>query len=100
MPPINYERIPPTANDVNLEPDFITHSNKGDSDYDMILFTTGQEDAYTLAQDIERNKNGNVNLNEVRKGLSQAAEALTNLSSKDAYLKGVDSFIEHQLAPR
>ena len=93
---ITYEKFPPTADDVQLESAFIS-AISNDSDEDMVVFAIAQEDAFQFAKDIERNKNGNINLLEVRRGLAKAAEALTDEVTKTVYLKGIDSFIEHQL---
>lgn len=94
---ITYERFPPTADDVHLETHFVS-AIRNDSDEDMVVFTIAQEDAFQLAKDIERNGNGNISLNEVRRGLSRAAEALTDGTTRSTYIKGVDSFIERQLS--
>lgn len=96
--PIIYEKFPPTADDVQLEPGFVSAISNG-SDEDMVVFTIANEDALQFAKDIERNGNGNISLNEVRRGLARAAEALTDDVTQSMYIKGVNSFIEHQLAP-
>ena len=93
---ITYEKFPPTADDVMLDPSFVS-AVSGDSDEDVVVFTIAQDDAYRFARDIERNKDGNVNLNEVRRGLATAAAVLTDETIKSIYLRGVDSFIECQL---
>ncbi|MDB5179719.1 MAG: hypothetical protein JWN12_351 [Candidatus Saccharibacteria bacterium] len=94
---ITYEKFPPTADDVRLEPSFVS-AITNDSEEDMVVFTIAQEDAFQFSKEIERNENGNINLNEVRRGLSKAAEALTDGITRSMYIKGVDSFIERQLS--
>lgn len=96
MPPIRYEKTPPTADDVSLEPSFIANVNPADGDDNMVVFSIGQEDAYKFAQDIERNENGNINLSEVRRELVRVAERL-NPISRELYVRGVGGFIELQL---
>ena len=98
MAPLFYEKTPPTADDVKLDPDMVSNLRHPDSDDDMVIFTIAQEDAYQFAKDIERNPNGNVSLNEVRRGLAKAAEALTDDTARAIYVHGVDSFIRHQLS--
>lgn len=92
MPPLHYENVPPTPDDVSLEPSFVDALSHGDSD-EMVIFTIGQEDAAKFAFDMERRPDGGGSLGEVQRGLTQAAEVLTGFQ-KEAYLKGVDSFVE------
>jgi len=94
---LEYEKNPPTADDVKLSPRFV-RGLSNDSDEDIVVFTVGQEDAYKLAIDMERDQQGYVDLGEVRRGLTHAAEVLTNEYTRSAYLKGVESFIERNKA--
>ena len=93
--PLSYEKFPPTADTVILEPSFVS-AISNDSDEGVVIFTIAEEDAFQFAKDIERNENGNINLNEVRRGLAKAAEALMDITTRSAYLCGVDSFIDRQ----
>lgn len=93
MAPLIYEKVPPTPDDVKLEPSFVSAIEHGDSDDEMVIFTIGQEDAQRFALDMERQSNGNRNLSEVHRGLIQAAEVLTGIN-KETYLKGVNYFID------
>lgn len=94
--PIIYEKFPPTADDVILAPDFVS-AIENDPDEEMVIYSIAQEDAFRFAKDIVRNDNGNINLNEVRRGLFKAADALKDGTTKSVYIKGVEGFIEHQL---
>ena len=95
--PLSYEKVPPTSDSVRLEPRFIS-AISNDSGEEIVISTIAEEDAFQFAKDIERNANGNINLNDVRRGLAKAAEAMTDTITRSAYLRGVDSFIDRQLS--
>ena len=94
---LSYDKVPPTADSVRLEPSFVS-AISNDSGEEIVIFNIGEEDAFRFAKDIERKANGNINLNEVRRGLAKAAEELTDTFTRSAYLGGVDSFIDRQLS--
>jgi hypothetical protein len=91
MPPLHYENVPPTPDDVSLEPSFVDALTHGDFD-DMDIFVIAEEDAARFALDMERRPDGGRSLSEVQRGLRQAAEVLTGFQ-KDAYLNGVGHLI-------
>ena len=92
MPPLHYENVPPTPDDVSLEPSFVDALSHGDSD-EMVIFAIGEEDAVRFALDMERRLDGGRSLGEVQRGLTQAAEVLTDLNQRKAYLDGVGHLI-------
>lgn len=91
MPPLHYENVPPSPDDVRLEPSFVEALKHGDFD-DMDVFVIGKRDAAEFADRMERRSDGGRSLSDVQRGLTRAAEVLTGFY-KEAYLRGVDSFV-------
>ncbi len=97
MPPLSYEKLPPSADDVKLAPRTVSLINENsDSGFKDVVFYIAQEDTFTFVNDIVRNSKGNVSLTEVQRGLTIAAEAITN-THKSTYLRGVAAIIAENL---
>ncbi len=94
--PLIYDKVPPTPDDVHLDPDCARSLNSDFASEDvdvMVAYSIGSQDAHRFAMDVELGADGLVQLGHVRRGLRNAASVLLQ-DVRIHYVKGVEDYIE------